>query len=453
MIKIKYILFLTLLFCLISILAHAQLRIVGYHCNPSMNFTESMFREHLTFLKNNDYHTITLDQVNNWIVNSHPLPIRPLCITADDNYIMVYTVYYPLLKEFGFIGINFTHTTYVGVVTGSGDHCDWNEINQMENDGVVFTESHTKTHPNLPTLTEAQAKEEIEGSKAIIEANMPGKVCKHIAYPYGAYNSTIISMCQQAGYTTAYLYRAGTYTNNHETPIYEVERIPIDGATLETFKDKIGFNTLPPAPPGKGWTIDNEDVNFYFNKNEWLVSTSVSSFYGTNYRYHNAGDGTHKARWAAYLPYGGDYKIHAWWTTDTNRATNAPYEIHYNGGTQTIRVNQQINGGQWNLLGTYNFTATTPAEIFLSDDANGVVIADGIWFEPLSDPPTPTQTPTATPTPTITSTPTPTKTATPTPTPTPTKTATPTPTSTPTPTPTAIPTPTPESRVNMWKSY
>jgi hypothetical protein len=45
-------------------------------------------------------------------------------------------------------------------------------------------------------------------------------------------------------------------------------------------------------------------------------------------------------------------------------------------------VNQEINGGQWNLLGTFPFIAGTSGHVVLSDDANDYVIADAIKFVP-----------------------------------------------------------------------
>jgi RHS repeat-associated protein len=73
---------------------------------------------------------------------------------------------------------------------------------------------------------------------------------------------------------------------------------------------------------------------------------------------------------------GGEYEIYANWTAHPNRATDAKYTIHHSNGNNTLTVNQQQNGGQWNLLGT--FTLNSSSTIALSNDANGYVIADGI---------------------------------------------------------------------------
>ena len=86
------------------------------------------------------------------------------------------------------------------------------------------------------------------------------------------------------------------------------------------------------------------------------------------------------ATWIPDISEAGDYRVYAWWTADTDRATDAPYTIYYDGGSEEVRVNQQENGGRWILLGTYPFAAGTSGSVVLSDDADGVVIADAIMW-------------------------------------------------------------------------
>jgi hypothetical protein len=84
------------------------------------------------------------------------------------------------------------------------------------------------------------------------------------------------------------------------------------------------------------------------------------------------------------VPQSGTYKLYARWTSAPDRATNATYVIQHAGGTESVVVNQRTNGGQWNVLGTWNFSSTIPAQVTLSDAADGTVSADAIWFEPVA---------------------------------------------------------------------
>ena len=94
------------------------------------------------------------------------------------------------------------------------------------------------------------------------------------------------------------------------------------------------------------------------------------------------------ATWQLNAPSTASYDVYAHWTAHANRASDAKYTINHTAGNDTVTVNQQQNGGQWNLLGTYTLNSSSTVD--LSSDANGYVIADGITILPAGTPPTPT---------------------------------------------------------------
>ncbi|MDZ7307933.1 MAG: hypothetical protein ONB49_12870, partial [candidate division KSB1 bacterium] len=59
---------------------------------------------------------------------------------------------------------------------------------------------------------------------------------------------------------------------------------------------------------------------------------------------------------------------------------NVPYLIRHDGGETVVRVNQRINAGQWNSLGTFTFTRGGDHAVTITNQANGPVIADAIKF-------------------------------------------------------------------------
>ena len=61
---------------------------------------------------------------------------------------------------------------------------------------------HTVTHPHLPQLSQSQIVAEITSSRTYLQ-NLTGKSITTFAYPYGELNSTIKTLVQQAGYSTA----------------------------------------------------------------------------------------------------------------------------------------------------------------------------------------------------------------------------------------------------------
>lgn len=72
----------------------------------------------------------------------------------------------------------------------------------------------------------------------------------------------------------------------------------------------------------------------------------------------------------------GNYDLYAKWTSNTNRASDAPFNVSHATGETPIAVNQQVGGAQWNLLGSFAFDTTST--VSLTDQANGYVIADAL---------------------------------------------------------------------------
>jgi len=95
------------------------------------------------------------------------------------------------------------------------------------------------------------------------------------------------------------------------------------------------------------------------------------------------GSPPNSAVWTPNVPQAGQYQVYAWWSAAPNRASNATYTVTNTQGSTPVTVNQQTNGGTWNLLGTYALAPGTTDSITLTDQANGYVIADAIRLVPV----------------------------------------------------------------------
>ncbi|MEJ3745355.1 exo-alpha-sialidase [Actinomycetes bacterium KLBMP 9797] len=126
-----------------------------------------------------------------------------------------------------------------------------------------------------------------------------------------------------------------------------------------------------------GGVADNDTASFARVSGTWNPATGVAGYYGENYRTSPAGTGTAKARWTLDVPAAGVYQAAAWYTADTNRASNAPYVVNHAGGSTTVPVDQRTAGSRWVSLGYFSFAAGT-ATIELANNADGYVIADAV---------------------------------------------------------------------------
>ena len=87
--------------------------------------------------------------------------------------------------------------------------------------------SHGRTHHDLTSLPEAQAREEIELSKQELESEFQCSI-RHFCYPYGHYSEAHLAMVKQAGYITATTTHRGRVHLGHSP--FELSRIMVSRA-------------------------------------------------------------------------------------------------------------------------------------------------------------------------------------------------------------------------------
>jgi hypothetical protein len=122
--------------------------------------------------------------------------------------------------------------------------------------------------------------------------------------------------------------------------------------------------------------IDDPDATY---TGTWTYATNNS--YGTTYRRDSSTVDGDSVTWTPNIPSSGNYSVYAWWYADTNRATDAPYTITHDLGSEIVNKNQRIDGGTWNLLGTYQFASGTSGSVKLDETVTGRIIADAIGWD------------------------------------------------------------------------
>jgi peptidoglycan/xylan/chitin deacetylase (PgdA/CDA1 family) len=90
---------------------------------------------------------------------------------------------------------------------------------------VADIESHTATHPILPTCTDAEASWELSGSKRHLEQRF-GFTVYALAYPNGDYSDRELSLARTSGYACALTVDGGS--NSSSTDLFRLKRIAVD---------------------------------------------------------------------------------------------------------------------------------------------------------------------------------------------------------------------------------
>jgi hypothetical protein len=116
----------------------------------------------------------------------------------------------------------------------------------------------------------------------------------------------------------------------------------------------------------------------------WPVSSAPSP-YGSSSLYSKASGATYSYQGKLTA---GRYEVLLWWTTWPGRATSVPVTIQHAGGTATVTVNQTVNGGRWNPIGTYDF-GTSGKVTVKSVGSTVSTCADAVCFNPAGGSTTP----------------------------------------------------------------
>ena len=136
-----------------------------------------------------------------------------------------------------------------------------------------------------------------------------------------------------------------------------------------------------PETPSNELIIDTGDMGCVLDGGGWFPTANLGYWGTTPSLLNNIGNGDRTASFNFSLQNSvSEADVFGWWVAATNRATDTPFVIHHAGGVDTVYQDQTANNGQWNLLGTYAFSADTPYSVTVSNAAStgNYVVADAI---------------------------------------------------------------------------
>lgn len=123
------------------------------------------FEKQLLFLHKNSYSTIHLNELYNHVIGKQTIDKKSVVLTFDDGYLDNYVFAYPLLKQYGFKGTIFVTPDFVDPRPTKRIRIDqtnsvskletlgflsWDEMQEMEQKGVMDIQSHAMTHTWYP---------------------------------------------------------------------------------------------------------------------------------------------------------------------------------------------------------------------------------------------------------------------------------------------------------------
>jgi peptidoglycan/xylan/chitin deacetylase (PgdA/CDA1 family) len=236
-------------------LERSGLRILFYHRvsddRDALAVSPRSFREQMDFLATAGYRVVDAVEAADLLVRGD-VSAKTIGLNFDDGYLDVAENALPVLEQHGFRATVFVPT---GVIDGNATFSwyrrqppllAWDEIVELDRAGTLRFEAHTVTHPNLLTLDEENAREEIGGSKRTLEARL-GRPVEAFCYPGGLFGERERRLVDEAGFTIGVSCEPGV--NVSGTDLLALRRRQVDPSdSLLDFRAKVGGGHDNPLP-------------------------------------------------------------------------------------------------------------------------------------------------------------------------------------------------------------
>ena len=236
-----------------SLAANDSVVVLQYHhvsdSTPAVTSIDpDTFKEHLSYLKDNNFNVIDIKQAQEAIEGNGELPEKAVVITFDDGYQNVYENAADLLEQY-----EMPYTVFVNpnlMAKHQGHYMGWEELKDLEARGARIA-NHGQTHAHLIRREPDETKEQwvermhydVVSAQEAIDENL-GDQEKYFAYPYGEYDNELRALLDDWGFL-AFAQHSGPWSEwSEETAI---TRFPASGiyANLETLKTKLRSKAMP----------------------------------------------------------------------------------------------------------------------------------------------------------------------------------------------------------------
>jgi peptidoglycan/xylan/chitin deacetylase (PgdA/CDA1 family) len=226
------------------------LPIIMYH-ELMLNKTDKMviapweFESDLKYLKKNDYTTITMTKLIDYVCYGTPLPKKPIILTFDDGYLNNYKYALPLLEKYNMkavislIGKDTDDFTKIKSDNLDYSHVTWQQANEMMKSGCFELQNHTynlhstsinrygcsKNPGESLGYYEQVLTEDLSECQQLITENT-GFTPNTFTYPYGNVSKDSIPIIKKLGFKASLSCKYGiNLINRNPDVLYCLKRI------------------------------------------------------------------------------------------------------------------------------------------------------------------------------------------------------------------------------------
>ncbi len=216
-----------------------------------MTVTPAAFEAQMAWLVDNGYRVLRLAELSAFLAGEQALPPRSVVITFDDGYESVHRHALPVLRKYKLPATVFVYTDFLG----AGDALSWRQLQDMQASGLIDVQSHSKSHRNLIERAADETDEryrsnidlELKQPRDLLERRLPPLRVRHLAYPFGDANETVLDSARRNGVELAATVTPGGNAF-YAAPLL-LRRTMIFGDTgLDSFRAKLQISRPLTAP-------------------------------------------------------------------------------------------------------------------------------------------------------------------------------------------------------------
>ncbi len=203
----------------------------------ALALTPETFDAEMLYLKNAGYHIVQFSDLESYFAHHTTLPSKPVILSFDDGWHDQFVYAFPILQKYGYTATFFIFTNAVGH-TG---FLTWDNLHTLIAAGMTIG-AHTRSHTYFThILSTTTLWSEIDGSRKLLQKEL-GTPINEFAYPFGQYNSNIVSLVQAAGFKAA---RGDYYTGEQsKSRLYGLSAINAP-TTLPRFEQLLSKKLYP----------------------------------------------------------------------------------------------------------------------------------------------------------------------------------------------------------------
>ena len=205
----------------------------------STSTSPEVFKQHLAYLKENNYQVLPLKTVITKLQAKESLPYNCVSLSADDGFLSIYKEAFPLLVEYQFPMSIFVSTNPIDKNYDS--MMSWEQLREMSPLVDVF--NHSVNHLHLVKQKPHILEKEVLYAQERI-SNELGVKDKYFAYPYGEYDDKTYSFLEANNYI-AFGQQSGVASQNSD--FLNIPRFSMSGpyAKMKSFILKVQTIDMP----------------------------------------------------------------------------------------------------------------------------------------------------------------------------------------------------------------